>query len=62
MKTISILSAGYGHFKISTEHYGKTITCITTNTVAIDAWRDDSPKQWALKELRNEIIRKQKSR
>ena len=33
---------------------------MTTNTMAIDAWRDDIPKQSALKELRNEIIRKNK--
>lgn len=60
MKTLTITPKGYGHFEISTEHYGKTISCITTNTRAIDDWNDDFPKISAFNELRNEIIRKHK--
>lgn len=60
-KSISILPSGHGHFKISTEHYGKTISTVTTNTQAIDAWRDDNPSKEALRELRNEIIRNNKN-
>jgi|ERR1044072_541700 hypothetical protein len=40
MKMISILSAGYGHFKISTMYRGKLIGAVTTNTQAIDRYRD----------------------
>jgi len=60
MKYLNILPAGYGHFKITTDHYGKTISCITTNTQAIDKWKDDKPSKKAFHELRNEIIRKNK--
>lgn len=41
MKQISILTAGYGHFKISTTYRNKTISAITTNTLAIDRYRDN---------------------
>lgn len=59
-KSIRVLPLGCGHFKISTEHYGKIISTVTTNTQAIDAYRDDSPSKAALRELRNEIIRRNK--
>jgi hypothetical protein len=57
MKTqVTIKSNGYGHFKITTNYYNKEISCITTNTIAIDDARDG--KIDAIKELKNEIIRK----
>ena len=43
MKKIDISPAGHGHFKISTIYYGKVVSAITTNTKAIDRYRDDGP-------------------
>lgn len=60
MKRLTIMPSGYGHFKITTTHYNKEISCTTTNTRAIDAWKSDTPKKWAYNDLRNEIIRKNK--
>lgn len=57
---------GYGHWKITTTHYGKEISCTTTNSEAIDSY-DSYNREWgkgsgnAYRELRNEIIRKNKN-
>lgn len=58
LKNLQILPHGYGHFKITTTHYNKSIYCITINTQAIDDARDG--KISAIKELRREIILKNK--
>lgn len=59
MKNLSIHTTSYyGCFIIKTTHYNKIIACTTTNTEAIDYARDG--KLSAIKELRNEIIRKNK--
>ena len=58
MKNLSIHTTSYGRIIIKTTHYNKSIACTTTNTEAIDYARDG--KVWAIKELRNEIIRKNK--
>lgn len=41
MKQITITFAGYGHFKISTTFRGKEYSATTTNTMAIDRYKDD---------------------
>lgn len=66
MKTthfLSVLPHGYGHWLVSTEHYGKSICCITTNSVGVDEYKQgDSHAEVArgYKALRSEIIRKNK--
>lgn len=40
MRDISISMAGYGRFKITTVIRRKERSCITTNTQAIDRYRD----------------------
>jgi hypothetical protein len=62
---LDIKQTGYGHWRITTVHYNKEISCITTNSKAIDAYNsgDYSPKSRVnsgYRELRNEIIRKNK--
>ena len=68
MKNINILFAGYGHFKITATYRAKEINAITTNTLAIDRYRDnESPAKarrdgWltraqAARSLYNEIKR-----
>ena len=59
MENLKILFSGYGHWKISTMHYGKEIYCTTNNASAIDDARDGMKK--AIKSLRNEIINKNKT-
>jgi hypothetical protein len=56
---VTIKSNGHGHYKITTNYYNKEISCITTNTIAIDDASDG--KLLAIKELRKEIIRKNKN-
>jgi hypothetical protein len=56
---LTITSNGYGHFKITTNYYNKEISCISNNTTAIDDARDG--KISAIKELKKEIIRKNKN-
>jgi hypothetical protein len=34
-------TGSYGHFLISCDYRGKTISCVTTNTVDIDNFRSD---------------------
>lgn len=40
MRQIDIEFSGYGHFKITTTYRGKTRSTVTTNTMAIDRYRD----------------------
>ena len=63
---LKVQKTGYGHWKITTTHYGKEISCTTTNSMAIDAY-DCFNGEWkrgsvnAYNSLRNEIIRKNKN-
>lgn len=69
MKQITITGMiGYGHFRIGTMYRGKLIGAVTTNTLAIDRYRDnESPakahkdggftRNQAAKALYNEIKR-----
>lgn len=64
MKTthfLSVLPNGHGHWLISTDHYGKSMCCITTNSVAIDEYKSGESRAEVTrgyKKLRNEIIRR----
>ncbi len=40
MKQITIQFSGYGHFKVSTTFRGKEYSATSTNTMAIDRYRD----------------------
>lgn len=63
---LKIEKTGYGHWKITTTHYNKVISCITTNSTAIDDynsydWERDKEglrKLRGYRRLREEIIRK----
>lgn len=59
---LEIQETGYGHWKITTTHYNKVISCTTTNSTAIDDYNseDGSIKLRGYKSLREEIIRKNK--
>jgi len=39
-KHISISQTGYGHYRLTMEVYGKPFSCITTDSIAIDDFRD----------------------
>jgi len=41
IKTLSHQKTGYGHFRVSVDFEGETISTTTTNTLAIDAAFDD---------------------
>lgn len=64
MKTthfLSVLPNDHGHWLIFTDHYGKNICSITTNSVAIDEYKSGESRaevNRGYKSLRNEIIRK----
>ena len=68
MKKITIAFAGYGHFKITTTYRNNEVSAITTNTLAIDRYKDSESavkakldggftKAQAAKALYNEIKR-----
>ena len=59
MKKVTIQFSGYGHWKISTIHYGKEIYCITNNAREVDNAKDG--KISAIKLLRKEIIENNKT-
>jgi hypothetical protein len=59
MKKVTIQFSGYGHWKISTTHYGKEIYCITNNAREVDNAKDG--KISAIKLLRKEIIENNKT-
>lgn len=62
-KWLQVTPSGHGHYKISTEYYGKTITCITNNMEAIDNYKSEDGIRRISKgynELRSEVIRKNK--
>ena len=60
--------SGHGHYKIGITHYNKLITCITSNMPDIDAYKRDcfnrkeeAEQRAAFRNLRNEIIQKNKN-
>jgi len=59
MENLQINFAFYGHWKITTTHYGKKIYCTTNNASAIDDAKDGIKK--AIKSLRQEIISNNKN-
>ena len=59
MENLQINFAGYGHWKITTTHYGKEINCTTNNASAIDDAKDGIKK--AISALRKEIISNNKN-
>ena len=42
---ITIMPSGYGLWKVTTHHYGKEISAVTTDTRAIDAYNDDNERK-----------------
>lgn len=66
MKYISILFSAHGHWKISMQYRNKTISCITTNSTAIDDYRCDEfekdgrvlRKKRGYEKLKSELVRK----
>lgn len=66
MNYISILPSGYGHWKISMEYRKKTISCVTSNSTAIDDYRSDEfekdgrvlRKKRGYECLKSELVRK----
>ncbi len=59
---IQIMPSGYGHWKITVDYYGKSISCTTTNSMAIDDYKSDDDKRRlrGLISLRNECISEHK--
>lgn len=55
---IQVKFSGYGHWKITTTFYGKEISTVTNNSIAVDNYKNDSVS--AEKTLRAECIRKNK--
>jgi hypothetical protein len=59
--SLSVSITGYGHWLISTDHYGKKISCTTTNARAIDQYKQGETQaevNRGYKQLRKEIIGK----
>ena len=65
---LEIRQTGYGHCRITTDYYGRQISTITTNSMAIDDYNSDYYekegkeliKKRGYNSLRNEIIRNYK--
>jgi hypothetical protein len=61
--SLNLTPSGYGHFKVSMQYYGKTISCITSNMPAVDDYQSedgDRRKLKGFKTLKSEVIRKNK--
>jgi hypothetical protein len=60
---LQVRFSSYGHWKITTEHYGKEITCTTNNSLAVDDYKDDNNRRsnQGYDKLRAECIRVNKS-
>ena len=52
----SVRFAGHGHYKVTIEKYGKLYSAISTNSQAVDDYRDG--KVFAAINLYDEVIRK----
>ncbi len=72
MKTthdLTVTPSGHGHYRVSTTHYGKEISCITSNMPAVDDYKSDDyekdgrelRKLRGYRSLRAECISKNKS-
>lgn len=62
-KYLQVQPSGHGHYKVTTEYYNKTISCITNNMQAIDNYKSEDGSRRITKgynSLRNECIRKNK--
>ena len=67
-KTLFVQPEGHGHYRVTTEYYGKYIACITSNMPAIDDFKSDEDekdgrelrKLRGYRELRSECISKHK--
>lgn len=65
---LTIRQTGYGHWKITTTHYGKEISTITTDSVSIDDYNSDPEEREGRRlrklsgynSLRGQIIRDNK--
>jgi hypothetical protein len=65
-RNLSIISTGRGHYRIQFDYKGKTISAVTTNTMAIDNFNSDvfekmdgrNRMKEGYEDLCNEIIRK----
>jgi hypothetical protein len=62
MKTLSIMPAGHGHHRITTEHRGKQITAVCTITPWVDDYNSDNERKSkaAAKKLRAFVIEENK--
>lgn len=66
---LEVHPSGYGHYKITTIHYGKEINCTTNNMPAIDDFKSEDfekdgrelRKLRGYRTLRGECIRKNKN-
>ena len=64
-RNLSILKTEYGHWKISCEYRGKTISTVTTNSCAVDDFNAEfgekmdgvNRRKQGYEDLINEIIR-----
>ena len=56
---LTIRKTGYGHWRVITTHYGKEITCTTTNSIAVDDYKDGNTRRSnsGYDRLRDECIR-----
>ena len=65
-RNLSIISTGRGHYRIECDFRGKTISAVTTNTMAIDNFNSEIGEKMngrnrmkeGYEDLCNEIIRK----
>lgn len=53
-----ITKTGFGHWRIETLHYGKSISTTTTDSMSIDEYRSDNTRKSnsAYRNLRRQII------
>ena len=51
---LTVIPSGHGHYKVITTHYGKNISCVTSNMPAIDDFKsyDDEKDGRELRKLR----------
>lgn len=59
---ITVRFSGYGHWKITTTYYGREINIVSTNSIAVDDYKDDDSRRSnrGEKVLRAECIRRNK--
>ena len=65
---LSLTPSGHGHYRVTTNYYGKKISCITNNMPAIDDYKSyqsekdgrELKRKRGYITLRSEVIRKNK--